>query len=84
MQTESKEDRLVRLFREKVEQMSQEELERKLSELEDGSADEENSGVASFDCTIKGYSIIRLDMELLKSHGITWGDKVKVILIKKQ
>jgi hypothetical protein len=83
MKTESKEDRLVRLFREKVEQMSQEELERKLSELEDGSADEENSGVVSFDYTIKGYSIIRLDMELLKSHGITLDDNVKVILIKK-
>lgn len=70
MQTESKEDRLVRLFREKVEQMSQEELERKLSELEDGSADEENSGVVSFDCTIKGTASSDSIWNCLKVTGL--------------
>ena len=83
MSNESKEERLLRLFREKVSKMSPEELQMKLDEI-DSPSEPDEPNVVSFDYTIEGYSIIRLDMDLLKNHGITWDDTVKVILIKKQ
>lgn len=78
----SKEDRLVEMFRERVETMSQEELETKLDLLDDSEWDKQ-LGVVSFEARIVGYNIIRPDMQLLAEHGINWGDTVEVILIRK-
>lgn len=78
----SKEDRLVEMFRERVEAMSQEELETKLDLLDDSEWDKQ-LGVVSFEARIVGYNIIRPDMQLLAEHGINWGDTVEVILIRK-
>ncbi len=78
----SKEDRLVEMFRERVEAMSPEELETKLDLLDDSELDKQ-LGVVSFETQIVGYNIIRPDMQLLAEHGINWGDTVKVILIRK-
>lgn len=33
---------------------------------------------------LQGYNVIRLDMDSLAKRGITWGDKVKVIIIKDE
>ncbi|MBQ5456939.1 MAG: hypothetical protein IIT63_14145 [Prevotella sp.] len=78
----SKEDRLVEMFRERVEAMSPEELETKLDLLDDSEWDKQ-LGVVSFETQIVGYNIIRPDMQLLAEHGINWGDTVEVILIRK-
>ena len=78
----SKEDRLVEMFRERVEAMSPEELETKLDLLDDSEWDKQ-LGVVSFEAQIVGYNIIRPDMQLLAEHGINWGDTVEVILIRK-
>ena len=78
----SKEDRLVKMFRERVEVMSPEELETKLDLLDDSEWDKQ-LGVVSFEAQIVGYNIIRPDMQLLAEHGINWGDTVEVILIRK-
>lgn len=78
----SKEDRLVEMFRERVESMSPEELETKLDLLDDSEWDKQ-LGVVSFEAQIVGYNIIRPDMQLLAEHGINWGDTVEVILIRK-
>lgn len=78
----SKEDRLVEMFRERVEAMSPEELETKLDLLDDSEWDKQ-LGVVSFEVQIVGYNIIRPDMQLLAEHGINWGDTVEVILIRK-
>lgn len=78
----SKEDRLVEMFRERVEAMSPEELETKLDMLDDSEWDKQ-LGVVSFEAQIVGYNIIRPDMQLLAEHGINWGDTVEVILIRK-
>jgi hypothetical protein len=78
----SKEDRLVEMFRERVEAMSPEELETKLDLLDDSEWDKQ-LGVVSFEAQIVGYNIIRPDMQLLAEHGINWGDIVEVILIRK-
>ena len=78
----SKEDRLVEMFRERVEVMSPEELETKLDLLDDSEWDKQ-LGVVSFETQIVGYNIIRPDMQLLAEHGINWGDTVEVILIRK-
>lgn len=78
----SKEDRLVEMFRERVEAMSPEELETKLDTLDDSEWDKQ-LGVVSFETQIVGYNIIRPDMQLLAEHGINWGDTVEVILIRK-
>lgn len=78
----SKEDRLVEMFRERVEAMSPEELETKLDLLDDSEWDKQ-LGVVSFEAQIVGYNIIRPDMQLLAEHRINWGDTVEVILIRK-
>lgn len=78
----SKEDRLVEMFRERVEAMSPEELETKLDPLDDSEWGKQ-LGVVSFETQIVGYNIIRPDMQLLAEHGINWGDTVEVILIRK-
>lgn len=78
----SKEDRLVEMFRERVEAMSPEELETKLDLLDDSEWDKQ-LGVVSFEAQIVGYNIIRPDMQLLAEHGINWGDTIEVILIRK-
>jgi hypothetical protein len=78
----SKEDRLVEMFRERVEAMSPEQLETKLDLLDDSEWDKQ-LGVVSFETQIVGYNIIRPDMQLLAEHGINWGDTVEVILIRK-
>ena len=36
------------------------------------------------DHTLEGYNVVRLDMDALAKRGITWGDKVKIIIIKKE
>lgn len=77
-----KEDRLVEMFRERVEAMSPEELETKLDLLDDSEWNKQ-LGVVSFEAQIVGYNIIRPDMQLLAEHGINWGDTVEVILIRK-
>lgn len=36
----------------------------------------------TFEQTLEGYSVIRVDMEALAEQGINWGDKVKVTITK--
>lgn len=37
----------------------------------------------TFEQTLEGYNVIRLDMDALAKRGIHWGDTVQVIVIKK-
>lgn len=36
------------------------------------------------DHTLEGYNVVRLDMDALAKRGITWGDKVKIIILKDE
>lgn len=83
MSNETNEERILRVFKEKLSKMTPEELQMKLDAI-DGPSEPDTPSVVSFDYTIKGINIIRVDMDLLKKHGITWDDTVQVILIKKQ
>lgn len=80
---ETNEERILRIFREKLSKMTPEELQMKLDET-DGPSEPDTPSIVSFDYTIKGTNTIRLDMDSLKKHGITWDDTVQVILVKKQ